>query len=150
MESTPARTTSGSRVVLGMFALGLVFALGLWIYLTIAATPFLPLVADLSETFPQTQVRVEGGAYKSHLENSTKRLRVLMRSTLDLKDDAAVLERVNGIAERVRAVGFDRDYDVLEIFLYKQDPSSSENYRTVRRGMGEFPLLTLEEVKKEG
>ncbi len=141
--TTPTYSTSGSRVVLAMFGMGLIFAVSLWLYQSISSAPFRPLIEALSKEFPDSQIRVEGGAYKSHLDDSETRLRILMRTTLNLHDDPVVLQRVNSVASRVKALKFN-DYQILEIYLYRKDAATDQNFRSIRRPMSDFPLDTIQ------
>ncbi|MCA9050952.1 MAG: hypothetical protein KDA89_19580 [Planctomycetaceae bacterium] len=135
MDSVPPRTVSGTRIVLSLFAFGILATSGLWIYWHLHLTPFMPLQEALANEFENCSPRVDGGRRKSHRETPNI-LRVVMRVPFDPTPDSpethSVIQSRLQKTRELAAQHTDLDsYDTLELHLYFEDKEQTLRQKTV-------------------
>ena len=111
---------SGRRVVLAMFALGILATTFLWIYWTIRMMPFMPLQEALVTEFRDSRPRAEGGHAKG---TGQPVLQVSMRCDFDPTSDASEnQERLAIWLETTRDIAGTKldlsTYEILAVHLY--------------------------------
>ena len=123
-EPAEPRRFSGTGLVAGMVALGLLSTAGLFWFWQTRTADFLPLADALAERLPGSSPRVEGGR-RRRPDPDVSLLQVMLKVPFDPgvtdaappPDAAAVLDRVE---ETVAASAFAGRYDRLEVHL-RQD-----------------------------
>ena len=137
-----SRSYSGRSVVFGMFLFAIVMTSLLWGYWKAYAASFQPLQSALVDQFGEdSKPRVEGGAYKSHL-NTPQTLRVVMKVSFNPKTDNAQRNRlVNQVVLLAEKHLPERTYANLEVRLYQKNEESNEQVLELRKySWNQFPL----------
>jgi hypothetical protein len=143
---TTASTISGRRVVLGMFAFGIVMTGALWAYWEAYTRPFRPLQNAINEEFPGSSPRVIGGEHKSHKHENPPTLRIVIR--VDFDPVAASGAEIEPYTSRLRALAAEHvdlsAYEQLEIHLVRRVPEAETQQRsftfaTTEQGDGPRP-----------
>lgn len=124
------RPRSGTLLVGGMVAFGVLLTATLYGYWSLHTAPFRPLTDALAERFPGSAPRVDGG--KPRLDRPGDRiLRVVMKVGFDPNRDDA---RATAFADEVRAFVAGRQvltgFDVLELHLFSPAPGVEPSQRT--------------------
>jgi hypothetical protein len=124
---------SGSWMVVGMIAFGILTTAGMWIYWTLHVGPFRPLQDAIAVAFPHSSPRVEGGRHKMH-KGTPKILRVVMRVEFD-----PVLERARGedlvnVVQGIAGQHIDlASYDELHVVLFHGVPEQEVQQQEFER-----------------
>jgi len=117
-ESQPARTISGTWVIVGMFAFGFAATGVLFAYWHFHTAPFQDLQAALAVEFEGSRPRVEGGQRKQH-KDTPRVLRIILKVEFHPEEDSAraekMADRVVDLAEKHHGLN---DYEIVEIHLF--------------------------------
>ncbi len=132
------RPRSGTLLVGGMVAFGLLLTATLYAYWSFHTAPFRPLAESLGRRFPGSAPRVDGG--KPRLDRPGDMvLRVVMKVGFDPNADDA---RAEAFADEVRAFIAGRrslaGFDVLELHLFSTTPGREPSQRTFRSRVEEL------------
>jgi hypothetical protein len=120
-----AKGISGKLVVVGMFAFGLLLTGVLYTYWDLHTGPFRPLQEAIARSIPESSPRVIGGRYKSHLKDSPKTLRIIIRvdyNPLDESNEARRDELARAILRLVRTHHDVSTYELIELHLEHRVP----------------------------
>lgn len=125
IHSTDDRSVSGRKVVVAMFALGIVATGILWTYWQLHLMPFMPLQEALVREFEDSRPHVEGGTRKIH-KGTPSILRIVMRVPFDpTLEDAATETRLQSLFETTRTLAAQHteleQYQEIEIHLYFEE-----------------------------
>jgi hypothetical protein len=125
------KTISGRRVVLGMFAFGLVMTGALWVYWEAYTRPFRPLQNAINAEFPGSTPRVIGGEHKSHKHANPPTLRIVIR--VDFDPGAASEAETEPYTSRLRVLAAEHvdlsPYEQVEIHLVHRVPEAETQQR---------------------
>lgn len=146
-ENSPATSAdpdphiSGKAVVMAMFAMGFLSTGLLWFYWDLHLQPFMPLQEALAVEYEKSSPRVDGGQRKSH-KGTPRVLRVVMRVPFDPngtseEEQTAIEDRISGTHELAKKHAAIREYDLLEIHLFKEDKEQSISQKTFSRDISE-------------
>lgn len=147
-ESVPAKTDnvpqrfgnsprefSGTKVILGIFALAIAASASVWIYSYLHAKPFQPLQVAIFQAFPKSYPQVQGGQRRMH-RDTPKTLRITLQVRFDPEPreaDQQVEEVVARLEELARQHIDFPSYEVFEIHLVQRVPEHKAKMRTVTR-----------------
>ena len=110
---------SGKWVVLGLLCLGLAGSSVMWVYWYWHLSPFFPVTKAISDEFPKSAPRVEGGREKK----SPMKLRVIMQVRFEPKKE---LPEVRHIARRVVEITREKislePYEIFDLYLVLREP----------------------------
>jgi len=147
-EHDVRQVISGRKVVVAMFALGIVATIMLWTYWKLRLMPFMPMQEALVVAFPGSSPRVEDGRAKI---SGAEVLQVVMRSDFDPTDDSENTRRqVDSWLMRTRDIAEERtvlsNYDVLAVHLYFPVQEKELRQRTFFRELETWKELDVNEV----
>lgn len=129
-----ARSVSGRRVVMAMFAFGILATATLWVYWQWHLMPFMPLQRVLAEQFDDSRPHVTGGRRRLH-EQTPFTLHVSMRVPFDptLPTSAAEVEQRLVKTRDLAAKHLpESEYQILAVHLYfpkKEDRIEQDTFR---------------------
>ena len=119
-----------------MFGFGLALAAGLYVYLMLHTAPFRTLIEAIDERYPGSAPRVDGGKPRLDRPGETV-LRIVMRSPFDPADETRANEFAREVAAFASGVDSGREFDVVEVHLFRERPERELSQRTVRVKVGE-------------
>lgn len=130
---------SGKKVVVAMFAMGIISTSLLWFYWDLHLQPFMPLQEALAAKFEKSSPRVDGGQRKSH-KGTPRVLRVVMRVPFDpngsSEETQSILEeRLATTQELATKYSAIEEYDLLEIHLFQEEKEKSISQKTFSRDL---------------
>lgn len=117
-EQLSGRSISGRRLVVAMFAMGILATATIWTYWTVRMTPFMPLQEALIEEFPDSRPYAEGGSLK---KSGRSVLKVVLKTDFDPTSEQAAdqvtarLDRTRELAEKLAELS---TYEVMALHLY--------------------------------
>lgn len=119
---------SGTRVVIGMFALGLTLTALLFIYFELHTRPFRPLREAIGREFKHSRPNVEGGRVKG---KGPSILRISLSVPFDpFKNEDQASERNKRLLEIAREYQELKSYDKVQINLIQFVPESEAKRKT--------------------
>lgn len=134
-------TVSGRKVVLAMFAFGIIMTGALWVYWELYTRPFRPLQHAINAAFPESSPRVIGGRHKSHKAGNPKTLRIVIQVAFD--PTTAADELLNDQTSRLLALAAEHldltDYEQVEIHLVSRVPEAEPKLRSFTFDTSELP-----------
>lgn len=146
--STPNESTSGWKVVVGMFGFAMFLTLCLVVYWKVYESSFSPLQRAIVKEFKDSKSRVEGGAYKSHLDGP-KTVRIVFQVPFDPNFEQAKRNTIsNRLAELAMQHLFDPEqYSILEVRFYTKNNDGDVQIKMDKHMMKDFPL-PVEDLKE--
>lgn len=118
-KAPAVRSFSGRRVVLGMFAFGILATSGMWAYWHLYLKPFYPLQQALADEFAKSYPRVEGG----HHRHSPWTLRIVLQVPFKpVEGDPQVMQTANRVIDLARRHHDLSRYEVVELYLLHPEP----------------------------
>jgi hypothetical protein len=122
------REISGTKVVIGMFLLGLFLTLLLFIYFELHTRPFRPLREAIGREFKHSRPNVEGGRVKGRGQQT---LRISLSVPFDpFTDEKQAAERNERILQLAREYQDLPSYEKVQINLIQFVPQSEAKRRT--------------------
>jgi len=133
---------TGRRVVLGMFAFGLIMVSLLWLYWELYTRPFRPLQNAIAAAYPDARPSVIGGRHKSHQPGHPKILRLVLQmpmsdfnpETETGHSEARAVDLVRLAEEHVDLSG----YQIVEVHLVQRPPEHGQRIWSVSRPVEEW------------
>lgn len=129
------REFSGTKVMLGIFALAIAASASVWIFSYYHAKPFQPLQTAIHRAFPKAYPQVQGGQRRMH-RNTPKTLRITIQVGFDPEPreaDQQVEEVVARLEELARQHLDFTSYEIFEIHLVRRVPEHKAKMRTITR-----------------
>lgn len=129
------REFSGTKAILGIFALAIAASASIWIYSYLHAKPFQPLQAAIFQAFPKSYPQVQGGQRRMH-RDTPKTLRITLQVRFDPEPrdaDPQVEEAVARLEELARQHVDFPSYEIFEVHLVQRVPEHKAKMRTVTR-----------------
>lgn len=145
-EHQTGRSISGRRLVVSMFAMGILATAIIWIYWTVRMTPFMPLQEALIQEFPDSRPYAEGGSLK---KSGRSVLKVVLKTDFDPTSEesnaqvAARLERTRELAEQLAELS---TYEVMALHLYYPQKERGISQQTFFRDVATWAELDAVEV----
>lgn len=139
-HSADNRSVSGRKVVIAMFALGIVATGILWTYWQLHLMPFMPLQEALVREFEDSRPHVEGGTRKMH-KGTPSILRIVMRVPFDpTLEDEATEAQLRSLFETTRTLAAQHteleQYNEIEIHLYLEEKEQVLHQQSFRIDLG--------------
>lgn len=135
----PAPRWTGTHVVGGMFAFGVLMVAGLWVYWELYTRPFRPLQNAINEQFPGSSPRAIGGRAKSHRTGSPATLRIIVRVYFDPNAETARSEEMAAQLAVIAREHHDlSQYDNLEIHLEQRVPEAESRHWSTSKPVPEW------------
>ena len=129
------RELSGTKVMLGIFALAIAASASVWVYSYYHAKPFQPLQVAIYRAFPKSYPQVQGGQRRMH-RNTPKTLRITLQVNFDPEPrdaDMQVEAVVARLEELARKYIHFPSYEIFEIHLVQRVPEHKSKTRTITR-----------------
>lgn len=129
------REFSGTKLIVGIFALAIVMAASVWGYSYFHAKPFQSLATAIFAEFPKSYPQVQGGQRRMH-RDTPKVLRITMQVLFDpeLKESD---ERVEALVARLEELARQHldfsSYQIFEVHLVQRVPEHKAKKRTITR-----------------
>ncbi len=127
--------SSGTWIVIAMFAFGTILTTTLFIYWEMHTAPYRPLQQAIVAEFPKSKPRVEGGQRKSH-KDSPMTLRVVMSVLFDPNEEKNGL-KVNSTIDKVQELADQHHdlsgFDMLHVHLYHTPPEQEISQKSIER-----------------
>ena len=140
------REFSGSKLVIGIFAVAIAMAASVWIFSYLHMKPFQPLQVAIHRAFPKSYPQVQGGQRRMH-RNTPKILRITMQVPFDPEAQEAE-EQVAGVVARLEELARQHinftSFEVFEIHLVHRVPEHSAKKRTITRDIAKSVTVDVE------
>ena len=122
---------SGTWLVVGMFAFGLLLTAGLYTYWTLYTAPFKSIMESLAAEYPGSAPRVDGGKPRMDRPGEST-LRIVMKSAFDPESSPEAEPFANDVAHFVaRNTDLSR-FDAVEVHLFHGEPEDHVSQRSMR------------------